>query len=499
MSLSIRKNIYGLLMITLLLIALIEWHGIVGMDDINKELHSIHEDHSQPPQLIANENLAPIAWNRATLNHVLAESSEKMDEYERIMLDQRIAITERLEELSKMMNLLSKKGKKLVRELQKGFQQADPIRDCVVALSRAGKKDEARELIRAELSLIIDQMDKDMTEFLLLQEKQLVEAKKITDIRYEQSVIRSFIIIASVLVLTSLAVFFVSNSILKDIKELVRGTKLVAEGHFQKAKVNIRSNDELGNLGVGFNQMVEKSEQTIIEIKQAQEELVRQEKLALVGRLSGSIAHEIRNPLGVIGSSVFYLKTKLKGADAKTLSHRDRIHNQVKISTNIIQNLQNLSVSKEGRKVRLDLTDVVEDGVTLARPPRRVGVVNEVLQGNIFVDADREQLAIVFKNLATNAVQAMDSEGTIGVTAENTADGWCEVFFRDSGHGIEADNLERIFEPLFITGTRGMGFGLAICRMIIERRGGTIEAQSEAGKGATFIVRLPSCENHKGG
>jgi len=498
MRLTIRKKIYSTLVIILLFISALGWRGIVGMRDINKALNSIYYEQFIPARMAASANIALISWNRAILNHVLADSDERKDEYKRIMLDQRIAVTGLLEELSKTKNL-SEKGKKLVRELQEAFKQADPIRDRVVALSRAGKQEEARELVCTELRPIVDQMGKDKTEFLLLQEKQLEEAMGVTDARYKQGVRRIFLFIGSVLVLTSIVVLFVSSAILKSVNELGRGMKRVAEGHFQQGKVNILSNDELGDLGAGFNQMAEKIEQSILEIARAQEELVRQEKFAVVGRLSGSIAHEIKNPLAVISSSVFYLKMKLKETDEKTRAHLDRIHNQVEISTNIIQNLQNLTKVRQSRKVRLlDLANVIEEGVALAGPPRGVEIVKEVKEGNLFVSADREQLAMVFKNLATNAVQAMDSRGTIWVSATETSDGQCEIRFKDSGPGIEAYNLERIFEPLFSTGARGMGFGLAICRMIIEKHGGTIEAQSKAGEGATFIVGLPSFENRTG-
>ena len=495
-KISIRTKLLFSFLFILILIGIVGWRGIAGMRHINQELNSIHDNQFIPARLIANANIALIAWNRATLNHVLAENKEKMNEYEQIMLDQRIAIVARLNELSRMKSL-SERGKDLVRGVQNDFQQADPIRDRVVALSKRGRQEEARQLIRVELRSIIDNLDKDMTEFLLLQEKQLEQAKKITDARYNQALMRILLIIGSTLILSFFIGFILSNAITKNINKLVQGLKALGAGDFKLAKVNIQSNDELGYLGDGHNQMVDKIEQNIIEIKQIQEDLISQEKLATVGKLSGGIAHELNNPMGVIVSSAYYLKMKLKETDEKILQHIDRIMSQANISTNIIKSMQNLTKLQEPQKVRIDLADAVEDAIAYAKPPQSVKLIQEVPENHFLVDADKQQLVILFNNIVTNAIQAMDNKGALWVTARKTDDGWCELSFKDSGPGIAPENLEKIFDPLFSTKATGIGFGLSICQMIINKHGGRIEVQSEVGEGAVFIVRFPLIKTNK--
>ena len=107
------------------------------------------------------------------------------------------------------------------------------------------------------------------------------------------------------------------------------------------------------------------------------------------------------------------------------------------------------------------------------------------------VNAEHEQLRMALKNIIKNAVQAMDDKGTLTATIVRTADGWAEVSFADTGPGIASENLSKVFEPLFSTRAKGIGFGLSITKMIVDRHGGTVEAKSDPGKGATIVLRFP--------
>ncbi|ODS32154.1 MAG: sensor histidine kinase protein [Candidatus Scalindua rubra] len=227
------------------------------------------------------------------------------------------------------------------------------------------------------------------------------------------------------------------------------------------------------------------------ELKASQEKLIDAERLAVLGKLSSGIAHEIRNPLGVIDSSAYYLKKKLKDADEKAMTHLDRIINQTRISDDIIQSLQDLTKMKEPQKTRIDIANAIEDGIIISKIPQAVKIIEKVPRDKFFVDVDENQLLMVFNNILNNAVQAMDKKGTIWITADRGSNNWVEVSFKDSGPGITSENLRKIFQSFFGTKAKGLGFGLTICQMIMEKHRGEIEAQSELGEGATFIVRLP--------
>jgi len=235
----------------------------------------------------------------------------------------------------------------------------------------------------------------------------------------------------------------------------------------------------------------ELAEEHTKELQETQEELLCSERLITLGQFSGSISHELRNPLSVIDSSVYYLKRKLKDADGKVQEHLDRIKSSVDSSTAIIESLLNLTRMKEPRLAKLDIRTIISGAINTSKVPRAVNVVGNFPVQELLIDADGEQLRMAFKNVVKNAVEAMNGKGELTVTALLTPEGQAEVSFADTGPGIAPENLEKVFQPLFSTRAKGIGFGLSIARMIIDKHGGTIAAKSEPREGAVFIIRLP--------
>jgi signal transduction histidine kinase len=229
--------------------------------------------------------------------------------------------------------------------------------------------------------------------------------------------------------------------------------------------------------------------QEIAEREQMQEKLLISERLATLGLFSGSISHELKNPLSTIDSSVYYLKTKLKDADEKVRTHLDRIKSSVGSSLAIIDSLRNLTQIKEPRLQRTDLKSVTLDAIVNSEVPGTVNVIRNITEQEVWVNADPEQLKMAFKNIVKNAIQAMDGKGTLEVTV-GKIDDQVELSFTDTGPGIAPENRNKIFQPLFSTKAKGLGFGLSITKMIIDKHGGTIQAKSEPGKGATILIRL---------
>jgi PAS domain S-box-containing protein len=229
----------------------------------------------------------------------------------------------------------------------------------------------------------------------------------------------------------------------------------------------------------------------VTERKEMEEKLLKSERLAMLGKSSGSISHELRDPLSVIGSSTYYLKIKLRDADQKIVEHLDRIELSVGNATAIIESLLNLTRMEEPQLARLDLIAIIHDAIATSEVPDNVNIIQNFPEQEVLVDGDGEQLTVVFRNIIKNAVEAIDSKGTLTVTVHMNADERAEVSFADTGPGIALEDLDRVFQPLFSTKAKGIGFGLSISRMIIDKHGGTIEAKSEPGKGAALIIRLP--------
>ncbi len=291
-----------------------------------------------------------------------------------------------------------------------------------------------------------------------------------------------FIALATI-VIASIVGVAMARRFTRPLSNLVDYAKRVGKGEYD-AQIEISGRDEVAGVASEIRAMVG-------DLLQAQEKLLALERLATLGRFSGNISHELRNPLAVIDSSVFYLKTKLKDADGKVHEHLDRIKLGVANSTAIIESLLNLTRMTPPVLNKLDLAAVVRDAVAAAKLPEAVTSRMEFPEGELPVSGDPEQLRMAFKNIIKNAIESMTSGGTLTVTVRAADRGLAEVSFADTGQGIAAEDLKKVFQPLFTRKAKGIGLGLSITREIVEKHGGAIEAMSEPGKGATFVVRLP--------
>ena len=274
-----------------------------------------------------------------------------------------------------------------------------------------------------------------------------------------------------------------ARQITNPLAKLAVFARKVGNGEYT-TELEVKGKDEVASVTSHIKTMVE-------QLLQMQEKLLTSERLATLGQFSGSISHELRNPLGVIDSSVYYLKTKLKDTDGKVQEHLDRIKSSAGSATAIIESLLNLTRMKEPQLARLDLTAITSEAITTSKLPGTVNITRNTPEQEVLVNADREQLRMAFQNIINNAVEATDGKGTLTVTVRRTADGQAEISFTDTGPGIPPQDLERVFQPLFSTKAKGIGFGLSIAKMVIDKHGGTIEAKTESGKGAIITMRLP--------
>lgn len=217
----------------------------------------------------------------------------------------------------------------------------------------------------------------------------------------------------------------------------------------------------------------------------------RAERLATFGQLVGSIGHDLRNPLGVIETSLFILRNRA-GEDERVRKHLDRIGDQLGVANGIISNLLDMIRNKPLAKARVGLDEVVRGAAESLKRPDGVRVEIDGVDG-VVVDGDAGQLRQVFTNLLDNAVHAAAPEGAVRVTAAR-ADGAVRVAVEDSGPGVDEATARRLFEPLITTKERGIGLGLALVKRIVERHGGTVAYARGKGGGARFEVRLPAAE-----
>jgi signal transduction histidine kinase len=228
------------------------------------------------------------------------------------------------------------------------------------------------------------------------------------------------------------------------------------------------------------------------ELEITQGKLVRKERLAAVGRISGSIAHDLRNPLSAIGNAVYYLKRKVPESESKCRQYLEIIDHEVKLSGNVITNLLDLT-SKGGLELeKVSLNSIIAESFANARVSDQITWRLECNPDPFMLQSDPGKLKQVLQNLLTNATQAMHGKGEITINAKRKT-GKNIILFRDSGPGINTDHHKFIFEPLYSTKTKGIGLGLWICREIISLHEGSIslEDQGDKRKGACFKIELP--------
>ncbi len=229
-------------------------------------------------------------------------------------------------------------------------------------------------------------------------------------------------------------------------------------------------------------------------LEDAQAQIVASERLIVMGQFAGTVAHEIRNPLAIISNSVYFLQNKIVTDDPKIRSYMERIRNQVNRTAEIIDNMMRLTRLGEPVRKQFDLIGALRDGHDAAKAPEYVNTVWSVPKRPYFINADIDQIKIAFKNVIRNAIQAMPTGGTLSISVKTETDetgDWAAIRFEDKGEGISPGEIDKIFQPLYTTKSYGMGFGLPIAKMVVDKHGGSIDVTSQQGKGTLFTIRLP--------
>jgi PAS domain S-box-containing protein len=226
------------------------------------------------------------------------------------------------------------------------------------------------------------------------------------------------------------------------------------------------------------------------QLKITQAELVKSERLAAIGELAGMVGHDLRNPLTGIKNAAYYLAKKGNSIpETKAKEMLETIDKCVNYSNKIVGDL--LDYSKE---IRLNITGtspgkLLDEALVMVNVPQNVTILNQLPdQPRLKIDPDKVER--VFINLIKNAIDAMPNGGKITVSSIEV-NGSLEMFFADTGTGIAEEILPKLFSPLLTTKAQGMGFGLAICKRIIESHGGAISVKTTQGKGTVFSITLP--------
>ncbi len=344
--------------------------------------------------------------------------------------------------------------------------------------------------------------------------------------QYLQVGISSLLCISLILVFITL---WYQNSLIRPLKELSKvATTITRDKNYQK-RAKKRSMDEFGKLTDAFNEMLDsihyantklklaneemeirvekrtkeltlsnkriseemnEKELANIELIKTREKLSQREKLANVGQVSSTIAHELRNPMAAIRNSTYFLRLKL-GQNEKLSEHLKIIDREITRSDEVIQSLLKITRGEDLKKSKTDLKSIAKEAMNYADIAKNTQLFIEFDPEPFELNLDKLLFRQVLYNLFLNSIQAMPKGGNVYLKISKGSNNLALISIKDEGTGIEELLLNKIFDPLYTDKNEGIGLGLSLCRDLVLRHGGTIEVESEINVGTTFNIKIP--------
>lgn len=370
-----------------------------------------------------------------------------------------------------------------------------------------------REYLGAQKGFLGSYAPVKQLDWIVLVQQPLEEAHKVSERMKEEILL--FMMIGGTL--TILIGIYFTTGLVRPIRQLQSAMEKVGEGHFV-TQLSIRTRDEIGQLADKFLWMThalkDKSEQLLHahqklenwnkelerrvdertrELREAQGELIKKERLAAIGQLSSIISHELKNPLGVVSNSIFILKTRLLPniKDEIVRKYLEVIDSSIKSANQIIAEVLGFARQRDLILELNSLNELLAEIIMVTPKDKSIKIVKD-LDPNIprFL-FDKEEMRQVFTNVINNAVHAMDGGGELSIRTRFHPEQKAKIVFSDTGCGIPAENLDKIFDPFFTTKSRGTGLGMAVVKKYVEHHMGSIDIKTQVGKGTTFVIRLP--------
>lgn len=257
----------------------------------------------------------------------------------------------------------------------------------------------------------------------------------------------------------------------------------------EEVKRREMAEEQIRKLNEELDAKVKERTQQLLEV---QNELVRKESLAVLGKIADNVGHELRNPLGVMNNAVYFLQSVLPDADESVKEYLDIISDEIASADHILSDLLDAVRTKPPRAESVEIGELFTQVLQASPIPPSITVQLDIPEPSPILLVDPLQIQQVFRNLITNAMEAMPEGGTLEIRASAEADANAlTISVRDSGIGMTPEILPNLFQPLFTTKIRRIGLGLAVVKKLTEANGGSVAVQSTPGKGSTFSVTLP--------
>jgi two-component system NtrC family sensor kinase len=316
---------------------------------------------------------------------------------------------------------------------------------------------------------------------------------------------RDRMILYSILAMILIELFtglFIWRMVHSRVQRLAEGTRQVADGNLD-FRLKVWGRDEISRLSSSFNQMVADLQHAQRELKQAQEQMVQVAKMASMGKLAATVAHEINNPLGGVLTYNKLLHRRLSDGplsdeERKTLADQlELVIAEIKRCGNIVRNMLHFTKGADYLFEATDLHAVISKSLFIIAHHLEINgikLMKQLLAADPHLVGNQNQLQQALIALFINAVEAMPPGGTLTVATEEADDGQAlRLRVEDTGKGISREIQAQIFEPFFTTkeDTHGVGLGLSVVYGIVQGHQGRIEVDSEVGRGTAFIITLP--------
>ena len=349
---------------------------------------------------------------------------------------------------------------------------------------------EPKENITDEMSLFFDGLKiKQSKEREVIGYVEVVFSKaRIYQLLNRMRVWIFFAAIIAAIIGACIALLF-SYTLIRPIRRLAQAASFIAGGKWDQ-RLPVTREDELGQLTEAFNQMASSLEKKREELKRTYKELAFRERMAEIGKFSTMIAHELKNPLGIIKGSVDILSKEdtPKHLRETMLSY---IADEIRRLNKLIENFLSFARPMPALKSQININNLIEKLTSLLPQDEKKSFSIETQLAELpMIEVDEAQITQALLNLLNNSIDAIKEEGKI-ILRTKKEDKWVIIEIQDNGCGIPEDVRDRIFEPFFTTKEKGMGLGLSIVKKIVDNHQGIIEIKSNIGEGTVFTIKLP--------
>lgn len=295
-----------------------------------------------------------------------------------------------------------------------------------------------------------------------------------------------FLVSAVVIIVTVFTIFLISSRLSNPIIKLRDAATKIAQGDFE-GKIDLEGDDEIRDLERSFGSMAQSLRRTIELEKQlaASEQKTKDSKLTAMGSMSARLAHDIRNLLSTIKTTVDLIKSNAGDMGERAIEQHKRLDRAVEKMTFQVNSVMDFVRTNPLELNDHDILDIVESAMSEIEIPAGISIRKP--EGGVRARCDKKNMEVVMANLIVNAIQAVGTEGEVIIRAKVMNDK-CIIEVEDTGPGIPAEILPRIFEPLYTTKETGTGLGLLSCRSIIEQHDGTLKAFNNPTR---FVIELP--------